>query len=260
MLLHHHRWGPPAAEAIVCVHGLTQHGGIYERLAGELVAEGRSVVALDLRGHGASGTEPPWDVQTHVDDVLETVRELGVEQAVWLGHSFGGRVVATLAARAPDVVEGLVLLDPGLEIPADYALRSAEIDRMDWNFASVDGAVNALLSAESSVAAPREVVAAFVREDLRPGADGRLRFGFNPCAAVVAWSEMARPAPPVAQVPTLLVRPIVPLLDARPHDRRYREELGSLLTLVAVPNGHNVLWEAPEETAAAVKAFLAAAR
>jgi lipase len=258
MLLHHRRWGPPAAEAVVCVHGLTQHGGVFEPLAGELAAAGRSVVAVDLRGHGASGQEPPWDVETQVGDLLETVGELGVERAVWVGHSFGGRIVATLAAAHPERTAGLVLLDPGLQLPADYALRSAEMDRMDWNFASVDSAVNALLSSERSVAAPREVVTAFARDDLRSGADGRLRFGFNPSAAVVAWSEMTRPAPAIAPVRTLIVRPIVPLLDAREHDRRYRQELGSRLTLVAVPNGHNVLWESPAETTAAVKAFLAA--
>jgi hypothetical protein len=44
----------------------------------------------------------------------------------------------------------------------------------------------------------------------------------------------------------------------REQDRRYREALGSLLTMAAVPNGHNVLWESPLETGAAIRSFLAA--
>ncbi len=257
MPLHTRRWGPPGPEAVVCLHGITQHGGIYDGLGKRLAANGRSVVALDLRGHGASLREPPWDIATHVDDVLATLDELGIERVTWIGHSFGGRVVAEAAVRAPDRTDRLVMLDPGLQIPADRALRSAEIDRLDWSFASVDGAVNALMAGDTVVAAPEATVAAYVRDDLRRGPDGRLRFSHCPSATVVAWSEMCRPAPEIAQVPTLVVRATVALTDGRAQDLRYRKALGSLLTLVAVPNGHNVLWESPVETLAAIEAFLA---
>jgi len=213
-------------------------------------------LALDLRGHGKSEREPPWDVATHVGDVLETAAAAGVERAFWVGHSFGGLVLATLAAREPDVVEGLVLLDPGMEVDPAQALKSAEIERLDWAFATVDGAVNALLSSDAVSAAPRQVVAAYVQGDLQRGGDGRLRFRHSPAAAVVAWSEVTRPAPAVAPVPTLLVRPVASGAYTGSQDTRYRSELGSMLTLVAVPNGHNVLWESPAETSTAIKCFL----
>lgn len=44
---------------------------------------------------------------------------------------------------------------------------------------------------------------------------------------------------------------------ARVQIRRYEEELGDLFTKVAVPNGHNLLWESPAETMEAVTSFLA---
>lgn len=257
MPLHTRRWGPPGSEAVVCVHGVTQHGGIFTELGKRLAASGRSVVAVDLRGHGASLREPPWNIGTHVDDLFETLDELGIERVTWVGHSFGGRVVAEAAARAPERVERLVMLDPGLEIPADWALRSAEIDRLDWSFASVEGAVNALLASDSVIAAPEATVAAYAADDLQRGPDGRLRFSACPSATVVAWSEMTLPAPEIAQLPTLVVRAAVPLTDGRAQDLRYRKALGSQLKLVAVPNGHNVLWESPAETFAAIEDFLA---
>lgn len=254
--LHVRTWGPADGEPVVCVHGIGQHGGIFTTLAEQLAAAGHRVAALDLRGHGDSGHEPPWDSATHIADLLKAATDLGIERATWIGHSFGGRLVASLAAAAPGRVERLVLLDPGLAVSPAHALKSAEMDRLDWSFATVDGAVNALLSSDSVVAAPRDVVAAYAAEDLRPGPDGRLRFRHCPGAAVVAWSEVALPAPPVAQLPTLLVRPVTSATHNRSQDSRYREELGSLLTMTAVPNGHNVLWEAPVETAAAITAFL----
>jgi lipase len=257
VLLHTTEWGSPDADAMICVHGVTQHGGVFRSLAERLVALGYRVVAVDLRGHGDSGREPPWSTAKHVDDLVETADALGIQRGTWIGHSFGGRLAADLADRSPERVQRLVLLDPGLEVPPAVALRSAEIDRLDWSFATVDGAVNALLSGAAVVATPKATVEAYVRDDVRPGPDGRLRFSVCPSAVVVAWSEMASPAPRVAQVPTLLVRPATSLADGRVNDQRYREALGPLLTITTVPNGHNVLWESPAETAAAVEAFVA---
>ena len=257
MVLKARRWGPQGPHCVVCVHGVAQHGGIYEDLAQRLVAAGHSVLAVDLRGHGESGREPPWNGATHVGDLLETLDGAGVERVSWIGHSFGGRLVAEAAAAAPERTDRLALLDPGLEVPAGIALRNAEIERLDWSFATVDGALNALLSSDSVRAAPREVIEAFVRDDVRKGPDGRFRFSFCPSAVVVAWSEMALPAPPVARLPTLILRAAMPLFPSGGAlESHYREVLGELLTAMTVPNGHNVLWESPAETGEAIERFV----
>jgi pimeloyl-ACP methyl ester carboxylesterase len=259
MILKTHRWGPQKPNEVVCVHGIAQHGGIFAELGERLVAAGHSVLAVDLRGHGDSGKEPPWNTETHVDDVLETLDALGVERASWVGHSFGGRVVSALAARAPERTNALALLDPALEVDPDQALRSAEIERLDWSFATVEGAINALLSSEAMVDPPQDVVREYVQRDIRKGPDGRYRFRFSPSAVVTAWSEVTLPAVPVAVVPTLLVVATVSLASVGTKKERFREALGDLFTDVVVPNGHNVLWEAPEETISAIEDFVGGA-
>jgi lipase len=256
MVLETRKWGSPGDECVVCIHGVAQHGGVFAGMAEGLAARGHSVVSVDLRGHGDSGRKPPWNLATHVRDLLETLDAEGIERATWVGHSFGGLLATALAAEAAERTQGLVLLDPGLEVPPERALRSAEIERLDWNFATVDGAVNALLSNEAILVSPRDVVAAYVKDDVRKGPDGRFRFRFCPSAVVVAWSEMTLPAPPITRVPTLLVIAEKPLFDSSRQQRRYEEELGDLLTRVEVPNGHNVLWESPQETIEAVERFL----
>jgi lipase len=258
MLLQTHRWEPPAEarETLVYVHGLTQDGKVFDELGRRLAAGGRRVVAVDLRGHGASRRMPPWNIDTHCEDLIETVDALGIETATWIGHSFGGRLSVEIAARAPERVTRLALLDPGFRIAPGKALKSAEMDRLDWSFATVEGAVNALMSSDSIVSAPWATVEAFAKRDMRRGTDDRLRFSFCPSVAVVAWSEMTLPPPPVAQLPTLIVRADASVAEAEAEDQRYRDELGPLLTFQTVPNGHNVLWESPSETAVAVESFL----
>jgi lipase len=255
MVLNTRRWGDPGADCVVCIHGLTHHGGVFDALARRLAASGRFVVAVDLRGHGESGFEPPWNEGTHVDDLVDTLDALGVRRVNWIGHSFGGRVAAAAATRCEDRTERLALLEPGLKVPAKRALQSAETERLDWSFATIEGAIQAVLSSPLTLAAPRDVVAAFVEDDVRKGPDGRYRFRFSPAAAVVAWSEMTLPAPPIAKCPTLLVCGASSYVD--PSQRpRYEEALGELLTAVEVPNGHNLLWESPQQTLAAIERFL----
>jgi lipase len=255
MILNTRNWGEARHESIVCIHGVGQHGGVFAELGEHLAERGHMTTAVDLRGHGDSGREPPWNVERHLWDLLETLDARGIRRAALVGHSFGGRVAAALAAAVGERSGGLVLLEPGLQIPSDRALQGAEMDRLDWSFETPEGAVNALLGREDAAATPREVAESYVRDDVRQGPDGRYRFRFCPAAAVTAWSEMALPAPPIAPVPTLIVRTEVSLVNFGV-EQRYREELGARLTVTTVPNGHNVLWESPAETIAAVAAFL----
>jgi lipase len=256
MQLNTRSWNEASDKSVVCVHGLTQHGGVFEPLGRRMAENGYRVVSVDLRGHGRSDREPPWNTETHVGDLIETADALDITEATWIGHSFGGRMIAALAAHSSHRVSNLVLLDPGLEVSPSYALKSAEMDRLDWSFGTADGAVNALLSSDTVSAAPQDTVAAYVEEDLQRGGDGRLRFSFCPSAVVAAWSELALPPPTIASVPTLLVRPVISPIHTRADDIRYRAALGPMLTMAAVPNGHNVLWESLAETEAAIQSFL----
>ena len=88
--------------------------------------------------------------------------------------------------------------------------------------------------------------------------DGRWRYRYSQAAIVASYGEMASAPPPfdAVRIPTLLVLgadsyvPYDHLLDA------HRSALGDLLEVVTVPGGHTLLWDALEETAAAISGFL----
>jgi lipase len=250
--LNTYEWGDPGAPLLVCLHGVTSYGGRFAALAGRL-ADRYHVVAPDLLGHGHSDREPPWDVDAHLAAVLSTVPDGPV---VWVGHSFGGRLAAELAARDPGRVERLVLLDPALQVLPNVALDMAELERPDVSFATVEEAVDLRYDTGRVSLAPRDAVIESDRGHLEPGPDGRLRYRYCKSTVIAAWSIMASPPPPPAAVPTLFVLGADSWLTVDEQVEAYRAALGDLVRVVTVPGGHTVYWDALDETSAALAAFL----
>ena len=96
----------PQALPLVLVHGTALSQAIW-RGFGYLKAFSpeRTVVTLDLRGHGRSGKphdEAAYAMDRFQADVLAVLDEAGIERAHYLGYSLGGRVGFSLAAQHPE--------------------------------------------------------------------------------------------------------------------------------------------------------------
>jgi lipase len=248
-----HEWGEPGAPRVVCLHGVRNHGRHFANLAARL--PGHHVLAPDLLGHGSSPWEPPWDVGAHCEAILETV---GHGPASLVGHSFGGRLAFELAARMPALVPKLVLLDPAILLPGHVALAAAENARPDKTYVSFDELIDRRYDESQLHSTDRELLVDDLVPHVEVGEDGLYRYRYSQSAVVAAYGEMASQPPPFedARLPTLLIlgeRSYLPydhLLDA------HREALGDLLEVAVVPGGHSVLWDALEETSAAIARFL----
>jgi pimeloyl-ACP methyl ester carboxylesterase len=97
--------------SLLLLHGLAGHAEEWAQTASWLTARCR-VVALDARGHGRS-ERLPGDVSRDslVADVAFVVERLGLQPVVVVGQSVGGLTALSLAARRPDLVRSLVLVD-----------------------------------------------------------------------------------------------------------------------------------------------------
>jgi pimeloyl-ACP methyl ester carboxylesterase len=253
--LHTREWGDAETPAVVCVHGVQAYCGRFRRLAEERLAERFHVIAVDLRGHGRSGRDEPLTMAAHLADLLETFDD----RASWIGHSFGGRLVAELMARVPERVEKAVLLDPALTVPPDYAGFLAEQElAADTSFASADEGVEAWTA--NLFRPADDDVKAEIRAQLVQGQDGRFRFDYSPQAVAAGYLEVAAlPSPwERAGIPTLIVAGLASKFVSVGEVEHYRASLGDKLRVVVVPAGHSVLWDAFDETADAIDGFLAA--
>jgi lipase len=254
--LHVHEWGDPAAPPVVCLHGLNAHGRRFRRIAEERLERRFRVLAPDLRGHGFSGWEPPWTIATHAHDLLETLDALGVRRTRFVGHSLGGRLVLELAALGPDRVERAALLDPAIQILPHVGFDFAERERADHAFASPEDAIAARLALSDST--PRSFLEEEMREHLVEHPDGRFRFRYCPSAVVSLYGELCTPPPPpeTLRAPTLLLHAGQFGLVREEQLESYSTALGGQIRLVEVTGGHMVYWDAYEQTADAVDAFL----
>ena len=112
--------GPPKAR-LVFIHGIRSHGGWYGGSCRQFAEAGFDVWFLDRRGSGLNtthrGDAPHF--RRLIDDVAEFLLHLRAERA-WLpvilgGISWGGKLAVGLQYRRPGLVDGIVLLCPGLK-------------------------------------------------------------------------------------------------------------------------------------------------
>lgn len=111
--IHYLDW-PGAGRPVLCIHGLTANGRYWDALAERLSPQYR-VIAVDLRGRGQSSKPGPgsYGLSRHVADLAALLQHLNTGPAVVVGHSLGAYIGGMLAARHPDLVSHLALIDGG---------------------------------------------------------------------------------------------------------------------------------------------------
>ena len=110
----------PGGELVGCIGGggpdlLLLHGGpvsnYMEPLADEL-RDGYRVATYQQRGLEPSTLAAPFDVSTHVADVIAVLDHLGWDRAIVGGHSWGGNLLLHLLATHRERVVGALVVDP----------------------------------------------------------------------------------------------------------------------------------------------------
>lgn len=105
-------WGPKDAQAIVFHHGWPLTADDWDNQMLFFLSAGYRVVAFDRRGQGRSTqTDIGHDMDTFASDTADLVAALDLKNAVHIGHSTGGGVVARYVATAePGRVSKAVLI------------------------------------------------------------------------------------------------------------------------------------------------------
>lgn len=106
-----HYWiaGPVDAPLVVFTHGATIDHHEWDATLPLVLEAGFRVLAWDIRGHGLS-RPGHFDVAVAVNDLVALLDHLGVQQALFVGHSMGGNLHQELVFRYPGRVKALVMV------------------------------------------------------------------------------------------------------------------------------------------------------
>jgi pimeloyl-ACP methyl ester carboxylesterase len=257
---------------LVLVHGFGNEAHIWDDFA-PLVAPHYRTVAVDLRGHGDSDHDPEgrYDYDFHVADLEAVTAALGIERLVLVGHSFGGRTSTLFAAKHPERMAGLVIVDIGPEHDprGTTRIRMEVMGRGDGSFAAPEEYERVL--AHNFPAGRPESLRRMARHELRQRADGRwvrkadpafmtARAETDPTAAEAherdtakrLWDALARIA-----CPTLVVRGAASdILSPEIADRMVDEVLANGRLAVVPQSAHSVMTDNPAGFAEAVASFV----
>lgn len=101
-------------ETIVFSHGLLWSGNMFRAQVDYFKTHYR-VITFDHRGQGQSPGKYPYDMDTLSEDAIALITQLVGGKVHFMGLSMGGFVGMRVAARRPDLVQSLVLLETSCE-------------------------------------------------------------------------------------------------------------------------------------------------
>jgi pimeloyl-ACP methyl ester carboxylesterase len=200
---------------VLLLHGLRSYARTWEPVA-QALSGSHLLIAPDFRGRGESAWDPERAYRTdaYVSDIERLVALLGLDRFAIVGHSMGGTVAYTYAARHPDQVSALVIEDigPGSSTDTSGAARIlTEMAGTPTRFGSL-GEVRAYWRGIRPDIT-EEALASRIENTVRPAADGgyewrldmagiaEARRSGDPAGAVDLWACVE-----ALRCPTLVIR------------------------------------------------------
>lgn len=248
--------GPSA----LVLHGIMGHAREWDVLIDALAPHHR-VVSLDQRGHGRSQWAPEYTATALADDIAGVIEALDLAPVHVIGHSMGAMAAQVLAARRPELVGRLVVIDiaPASVEDAGPMLAGWMEGLVARRYQDIDEAMAEWMT--DNHLAQESHMRHYVENNLVADENGRLRWRFDPeirqfvtggVTSAELWEAIDR-----LTAPTLLVRG-----EHSPHlslgaSREVMDRLQNG-TFVQIRDGaHDLGVEQPERVAEAVLDFLA---
>jgi len=254
--LHYLDWGNPNAPPMLLLHGLCGNAHYWDFFAPSM-KDDYHILALDQRGHGDNSWAQSYGPRDYVLDLEAFITALELDNIVLIGHSMGGINAIIYAARHPDQVSRLVIVDIGPEIAA------AGIERMEKERASEPEAFS---SEEEAIEYMKQLEPryseAFIQHQaryaLKHDDKGRLTFK---CDKALYSTELQSPQwlwGYLKEVicPTLLLNGMESDMLSRETAQRMADTLifGSVVDIERA--GHSILGDNPDAFEVAVRNFL----
>jgi pimeloyl-ACP methyl ester carboxylesterase len=241
------------------IHGFGDGAFVWRHLVPSFAKFGASL-AVDLRGHGDSGHDPAGDysMEQHVADVARVLGDRAPRPVTLMGHSLGAEVAIRLAARNPEHVRAIVVVDGGPDLNPEALdhFRQA-FSNQSWFYGSVAEYATLMISrlplADPNLvkSVARNALMRVEEETWQLKCDRALADALRFDDTAGFWASLRQ-----ARCPILLVRGAASAVLPRASAERMAARLNRCW-LRSVPNaGHAVMLDNPNALAAVTCRFL----
>lgn len=116
---------------IIGIHGMAAHSEYYVQVADQVIQDGITLIAIDLKHHGHSSgrkgdLESFEQINVHLQEFILSIRQKYPETPMYLmGISMGGVIAINFSVKNPDLIDGLILMAPGVK--TEFKLSVGEI-------------------------------------------------------------------------------------------------------------------------------------
>lgn len=246
---------------LVLIHGGAQNAHTWDTVA---LALDEPLVAIDLPGHGHSSFRADRDYRplTIVDDVAAAIATLAPDAACIVGMSLGGLTSMALAARHPELVRRLVLVDVTPGVNNDKARAITDFIAGPATFPDFDALLQRTI--EHNPTRSESSLRRGILHNARQLDDGSWRWRYDALdrvGGIVDRRNTAEMASPlwddlsVIRVPIMLVRgSISPVVDDDDVAEVVRRQPSARVEVVD-GSGHSVQGDRPIELTALVRDF-----
>ena len=248
--------GPP----LLLLHGMAGNAHWWEGVAARMT-DSFQPVALDFQGHSDSGwrQDGVYDAGLFAENIETARQALGLARMALAAHSMGARIALDYAARFPERVSALIVIDFLPEL-LGYEERSPRFERVrkrrQPSYSDPEVMLERFHLEPPGTLLDAGVLREFARHCLRKTEKGwSWKFDWR---AFLTKYEPVWPLLPKITVPTLIVRGEHSTVLPRPaYDRLLKGLPGSKGADIA-RSFHHVPLDCPSELAEAMKTFLCA--
>ena len=206
---------------------------------------GHHVFSLDLPGHGKSSGRVRQSIGAYVQDILDWMDSIGLNRAVFIGHSMGGAIVLKIALNDADCVLGLGLISTGARLRV-----SQDIIRMSSTPQEFSNAISLIMANSfSSSADPRLIELAQMRiSNIRPSV---LHSDFIACNNFDMMDSLTK-----ITASTIVICGEDDQMTPLRYSQYLADSIPDAVLNVIPDSGHMVMLEKPKEVAQLIEGFL----
>lgn len=138
---------PGGEPPLVLLPGLTANAHMFDGLIEAGLSPRFRVLAIDMRGRGLSDKPSSgYSMNEHAADVIALLDELGLQEVVLCGHSFGGLMGYYMGAQYPQRISKLIIMDASILMITERTRQmiKASLDRLEQTMPSMEAYIEAM--------------------------------------------------------------------------------------------------------------------